>query len=61
VESGMGIYVIAVEEGKTRNIPVRKGRMLDDKIEIFGELHEGSTILKMATEEIVEGTTVPSK
>lgn len=59
VESGMGIYVIRVENGKTKNIPVSKGRMMDDKVEVFGELSQGDKILKMASEEIVEGTTVP--
>ncbi|AZB30481.1 efflux RND transporter periplasmic adaptor subunit [Chryseobacterium balustinum] len=59
VESGMGIYVIRVENGKTKNIPVSKGRMMDDKVEVFGELNQGDKILKMASEEIVEGTAVP--
>lgn len=59
VESGMGIYVIRVENGMTKNIPVSKGRMMDDKVEVFGELSQGDKILKMASEEIVEGTAVP--
>lgn len=61
VESGMGIYVIRIENGKTKNIPVNKGRMMDDKVEIFGELTQGDKILKMASEEITEGTDVPPK
>lgn len=59
VESGMGIYIIRVENGKTKNIPVSKGRIMDDKVEVFGELNQGDKILKMASEEIVEGTAVP--
>jgi len=59
VESGMGIYIIRVENGKTKNIPVSKGRMMNDKVEVFGELNQGDKILKMASEEIVEGTAVP--
>lgn len=58
VESGMGIYIIRVENGKTKNIPVSKGRIMDDKVEVFGELNQGDKILKMASEEIVEGTAV---
>lgn len=58
VESGMGVYVIRIENGKTKNIPVSKGRMMDDKVEVFGDLSEGDKILKMASEEIVEGTAV---
>ena len=61
VESGMGTYVIRIEQGKTKNIPVSKGRMWEDKVEIFGELSEGDKILKMASEEIMEGTDVPPK
>lgn len=60
VESGMGIYVIRIENGKTKNIPVSKGRMMDDKVEIFGALSQGEKILKMASEEIVEGTAIPN-
>lgn len=59
VESGMGVYIIRIENGKTKNIPVSKGRMMDDKVEVFGELTQGDKILKMASEEIVEGTAVP--
>lgn len=60
VESGMGVYVIRIENGKTKNIPVSKGRMMDDKVEVFGDLSEGDKILKMASEEIAEGTMVPN-
>ncbi len=60
VESGMGIYVIRVENGKTKNIPVSKGRLMEDKVEIFGELTEGDRILKMASEEVEEGTAIPN-
>ncbi|GEM52662.1 efflux RND transporter periplasmic adaptor subunit [Empedobacter brevis] len=60
VESGMGIYVIRVENGKTKNIPVSKGRLMEDKVEVFGELTEGDRILKMASEEMEEGTVIPN-
>lgn len=61
VDSGMGVYVIRVENGKTKNVPVSKGRMMPDKVEVFGELSEGDVILKMATEEMQEGTAIPAK
>lgn len=60
VESGMGIYVIKIKNGKTKNVPISKGRMMDDKVEIFGALIEGDKIIKMASEEIVEGTAIPN-
>lgn len=58
VDSNMGMYVIRVENGKTKNIPVAKGRALPDQFEVFGELNEGDAILMKATEEIVEGTKI---
>lgn len=58
VESSLGIYVIRKEEGKTRNISVAKGRVMPDQFEVFGELNEGDEILKMANEEIQEGTVI---
>lgn len=61
VESGMGVYVIIVENGKTRNVPVSKGRVMPEQVEVFGELYQGEKILKMGSEEIQEGTEVPNK
>lgn len=61
VESGTGLYVIIVKNRKTKNIPVSKGRVMSDQFEIFGELNEGDLLLKMANEEIQEGTSVPHK
>lgn len=58
VESNIGMYVIRIENGVTKNIPVSKGRPLMDKIEVFGALNEGDNILLKATEEIVEGTKI---
>lgn len=58
VDANLGVYVIRIENGKTKNIPVAKGRMMPDQVEIFGELEEGDQILLKANEEIEEGTTV---
>ncbi|NIF04352.1 efflux RND transporter periplasmic adaptor subunit [Chryseobacterium sp. Tr-659] len=58
VESNMGIYVIKKENGKARFIPVKKGRVLNDSIEIFGDLSEGDQILKKGSEEILEGSLI---
>jgi len=61
VETAMGIYVIKIVQGKTQKLAVRKGRSLEDTIEIFGVLEPGDLLLKMANEEITEGMTMPSK
>ena len=58
VESGIGVYVIQVKNGKTKNVPVSKGRVMPDKFEVFGELNDGDEILKMGSEEVKEGTEV---
>lgn len=58
VEGNMGIYVIKNDGGNAKFIPVKKGRALNDKIEVFGALADGDHIIKMANEEITEGTTL---
>ncbi|KFF17145.1 efflux RND transporter periplasmic adaptor subunit [Chryseobacterium sp. JM1] len=58
VESNMGIYIIRNEGGKTRFVPVKKGRVLNDMIEVFGELTEGDKIIKKGNEEILEGSLI---
>ncbi|MGE8553874.1 MAG: efflux RND transporter periplasmic adaptor subunit [Chryseobacterium jejuense] len=58
VESNMGIYLIKKENGKAKFIPVKKGRILNDTIEVFGELSEGDQIIKKGSEEILEGSLI---
>ncbi|AZB10344.1 efflux RND transporter periplasmic adaptor subunit [Chryseobacterium sp. G0162] len=58
VESNMGIYIIKKDHGKAKFIPVKKGRVLNDTIEVFGDLSEGDQIIKKANEEITEGSLI---
>jgi membrane fusion protein (multidrug efflux system) len=58
VESNLGMYLIRVEGGVTKNVPVARGRVMPDKFEVFGELNEGDQILLKGNEEILEGTSV---
>lgn len=58
VESNMGIYIIRKENGKAKFVPVKKGRILNDTIEVFGDLSEGDQIIKKGNEEIVEGSLI---
>lgn len=58
VESNMGIYIIKKENGKARFIPVKKGRILNETIEVFGDLSEGDSIVKKGSEEILEGSLI---
>lgn len=58
VESNMGMYIIRKENGKAKFIPVKKGRIMNDTIEVFGDLSEGDQIIKKGSEEIVEGSLI---
>ena len=49
-------FVIRLKDGKAEWIDVRNGMNTGDKIEIFGSLNEGDTLLMKATDEIKEGT-----
>ncbi len=49
-------FVIRLRDGKTEWISVRNGISLKDKIEVFGDLHEGDLLITKATDEIKEKT-----
>lgn len=61
VESPMGLYVIRVVDGKTKHVPVSKGRVMPMMYEVFGELEDGDMLMKMATEEIPEDMVIPAQ
>lgn len=52
VTSTEGLYVIQSVNGKARWIEVQKGREQGDKVEVFGEIKPGDTLVKRANEEI---------
>jgi len=58
VNSAEGIYVIEVKDKKAHHIAVKKGREIEDRVEVFGELTANEKLIKAATEEIKEGDTV---
>lgn len=49
-------FIIRIKAGKTEWVDVRNGLNTGDKIEIFGNLAEGDTVLIKATDEIKPGT-----
>nr|WP_315254677.1 hypothetical protein [uncultured Flavobacterium sp.] len=55
VNSAEGLFVIKVVNRKATRIDVKKGREIDDKIEIFGDLNSNDKLVKIASEEIKEG------
>ncbi|AGC46539.1 RND family efflux transporter MFP subunit [Myxococcus stipitatus DSM 14675] len=58
VESGMGTYVLRIQDGAARRIPVTRGLRVGEKIEVFGALEAGDELVLRATEEMKEGMRV---
>ena len=58
VTSSEGTFVVSVKDHKTSRLPVQKGRILEDKIEVFGAITPDMLLIKQATEEIQDGTPV---
>lgn len=58
VTSSEGTFVIVVADHKTSRLPVQKGRVLEDRVEVFGAISDSTQLVKLATEEIPDGTSV---
>jgi membrane fusion protein, multidrug efflux system len=58
VESAEGTFIIKVVNQKVTRVDVKKGREVDDKIEIFGDLNLNDKLVKVASEEIKEGDEI---
>lgn len=56
--SAEGVYVIKVVDGKSARTIVKKGREVDGKVEIFGEVKPGDKLVKVASDEIRNGTLI---
>ncbi len=51
-------FVIRLKDGKTEWVDVRNGINLGDRLEIFGQLSAGDTLLARATDEIKAGSSL---
>ena len=58
VNAAEGVFVIKVLNHKATRVNVKKGREIDDKIEIFGDLNPKDKLVKIASEETKEGDTI---
>ncbi len=58
VNSTEKIFVIKISHGKVAWVPVKSGREADDKLEIYGELQTGDSLVTTASEEIRNGSAV---
>ena len=54
-------FVIRIMDGKTKWVDVRNGINMKDKVEIFGDLHEGDQIALKASDEMSEGKELVAK
>src|SRR5258706_11926181 len=61
VTSQEGIFVIKLEHGKAKWGGVQTGGFIDGRTDIYGDLHEGSQIVKTASEEIRNGSTLKNQ
>lgn len=60
VSSTERVFVIRVVNQQAEWIDVKKGRESNDKVEVYGNLHEGDIIIKTATDEIRNGSEIRS-
>lgn len=58
VNAAEGVFVIKVLNRKATRVNVKKGREIDDKIEIFGDLAPKDKLVKIASEETKEGDVI---
>ena len=58
VNSTERIFVIRVADHKAQWVDVKKGREEGGKVEIYGDLQEGDTVVKVASEERRDGSPV---
>lgn len=58
VNSAEGTFVIKVVNHKATRVDVKRGREIDDKVEIFGDLNLKDKLVKIASEETKEGDII---
>lgn len=58
LNSTLGVFVIAVVDGKAKWIPVSTGNLAPESIEVFGDLEPGMKLIKAASEEVRDGAPV---
>lgn len=58
VQAQSGTFIIKVENGITKRIPVQTGVVKDTLSEIFGDVQPNDTILQKGSEEVKEGKKI---
>lgn len=58
VKSQAGVFILVVDNGLLKRVPVKTGLRKGDLLEVFGELTAKDQVLKTGTEELKEGEKV---
>ena len=61
INSAEGVFVVKVNGDKAQRVSVKKGRDINDKIEIFGDLQLNEILVLKASEEIKDGQILKLK
>ncbi len=61
VETMEATFVEVVRDDRVRRVPVKRGRMQDDLVELFGNLREGDLVAAHGSEELADGTKVRAR
>ena len=61
VTSTEKVFVVRVINNKAQWVDVKKGREGGNQVEIYGKLNEGDQLVKTATDEIRNGSTIKTK
>jgi RND family efflux transporter MFP subunit len=51
-------FVARIQDGAVEQVPVQRGVVQSDLVEVFGALHDGDLVARRATEELRTGTRV---
>jgi membrane fusion protein (multidrug efflux system) len=55
------VFVVRVANQKAQWVDVKKGREAGDQVEIYGKLNENDRLVKIATDEVRDGSTLKTK
>lgn len=58
LNSTRGVYLLKVNSNQVSWLPIKPGRSDSEQTEVYGDFQEGDVIIKKASEEIRDGSTV---
>ncbi len=58
VSSTLNSFVCRLKGNEVEWVTIHKGQIMDDSVEVFGNLHEGDLVAKMGSEELVNHSKV---